>query len=245
MELIVAVGGTGSGRILDAYRRMYEQEKRNVEAFIIRMEEERENFVRALTKSLFDAFDFAEEVHSAFVLLEDDETKARRIEKEFFADIQKLYGYHACMEKIIHQLQNPEAGESRILNNIIRTESVKLDVVCNQAQSLEYPMPAKNESRFRFIRNKKTCSKGEVRLKPPLRCIWELLLQTLERTLKISEEKMQKQWEKWQYPQKRVRKIWTELYQESRQKLQRYRNNKTHPEAILKFQYRSRDFIFA
>lgn len=244
MNIILGLGGTGYAGLECMIQRNRELRGRNI-GTMVSIAVEREKHIRAFTQKLFEELDFACELQRVLIALEDDETKARRIEKEFFADIQKLYGYHACMEKIRHQLQNPEAGESFKLNKIIQTESVELNGLCVQAQRPEYPMPAKNESRFRLIRKKKTCSKGEVRQKPPLRCILELLLQTLERTLKILEEKIQKQWEEWRYPQNRVRKIWTEPYQESIRKLQRYRNNKIHPEATLKFQYRSRDFIFA
>ena len=244
MDIIVGLGGIGCRRIESTFRRMSESRERNI-GTMVSIAVEREKRIRAFTQKLFEELDFACELQRVLIALEDDETKARRIEKEFFADIQKLYGYHACMEKIRHQLQNPEARESFKLNKIIQIESVGLNGLCVQVQRPEYPMPAKNESRFRFIRKKETCSKGEVRLKPPLRCILELLSQTLERTLKISEEKMQNQWEKWRYPQNRVRKIWTESYQESIRKLQRYRNNKIHTEALIKLQYRSRDFIFA
>ncbi len=244
MNIIVGLGGTGCRRIESTFRRMSESRVRNI-GTMVSIAVEREKHIRAFTQKLFEELDFACELQRVLIALEDDETKARRIEKEFFSDIQKLYGYHACMEKIRHQLSGHEIRECFKLNKIKQTDTKKLNISCNQAQRPEYPMPAKSESRFRLIRNKKTCSKGEVRLKPPLRCILELLLQTLERTLKILEEKIQKQWEEWRYPQNRVRKIWREPYQESIRKLQRYRNNKIHPEALIKFQYRSRDFIFA
>ena len=244
MNIIVGLGGTGCRRIESTFRRMSESRERNI-GTMVSIAVEREKHIRAFTQKLFEELDFACELQRVLIALEDDETKARRIEKEFFADIQKLYGYHACMEGKMHYLPGHETGKVFKPVKIIWTGFVKQDAVCNQVQRPEYPMPAKNESRFRLIRNKKTCSKGEVRLKPPLRCILELLLQTLERTLKILEEKIQKQWEEWRYPQNRVRKIWTESYQESIRKRQRYRNNKIHPEVLIKFQYRSRDFIFA
>ncbi len=244
MNIILGLGGTGYTGLECMLQRNRELRGRNI-GTMVSIAVEREKHIRAFTQKLFEELDFACELQRVLIALEDDETKARRIEKEFFADIQKLYGYHACMEGKIHQLPDHETGKVFKPVKIIWTGSVKLDAVCNQAQRLEYPMPAKNESRFRFIRKKETCSKGEVRLKPPLRCILELLLQTLERTLKILEEKIQKQWEEWRYPQNRVRKIWTEPYQESIRKLQRYRNNKIHPEALNKFQYRSRDLIIA
>lgn len=236
MNIIIGLGGIG------CISRMSELRERNI-GLMGSIAEEREKYVRAITKKLFDAIEFTCELHHALISLEDDETKMRRIEREFFADIQKLYGYHACMEKIRHQLQNSEAGNTRILNKIILTPSVEWNELCVQDTSLEYPMTAKNESRFRLIRKKPSCFKRKVRLKPPLRCILDLLLQTLERTLKISEEKMQKQWEKWQYPQNRVRNIWTEIYRKSRQQLERYKNNKIHPEALSRFQYKRFCFI--
>lgn len=237
---VVVIGAvrTGKTTIINALLGTYEQKTRNVEAILDRIKEARENYIRALTKKLFDEFDFANELHQAFITLEDDETKIRKIEKEFFTDIQKLYSYHACMIK--HQLARHETRKIFKPVQIIQTNFIKLREVCNQIQIPEYSAPVKNESRFRVIRKKESCSKEEVRLKPPLRCILELLFQTLERTLKSLEERMLKQWKEWRDPQNRVRRNWTEPYQECRRKFQRYENGKIHPGT---FQYRRFCFI--
>ena len=229
---IVIIGEckTGKSTLINALLGTYELKKRNVEAILDRIEEARENYIRALTRQII--FDFANELHQAFITLENDETKIRKIENEFFTDIQKFYSYHAWMIK--HQLARHETRKIFKPVKIIQTNFVQQEVICNQIQSPEYPIPIKSESRFRVIRKKESCSKEEVRLKPPLRCILELLFQTLERTMKSLEELIQKQWKEWRYPQNRVRMNWIEPYQESKRKFQRYENRKIHPGA---FQY--------
>ena len=239
MDLHICVMGTfqkGKSTLINALLGTYELKKKNVEVILDRIEEARENYIRALTRQII--FDFANELHQAFITLENDETKIRKIENEFFTDIQKFYSYHACMIK--HQLARHETGKIFKPVKIIQTNFVKLSKICNKIQNQENPMTVKSESKFRVIRKKESCSKEEVRLKPPRRCILELLFQTLERTLKSLEEIIQKQWKEWQYPQNRVRINWIETYQESKRKFQRYENRKIHPGA---FQYRGFYFI--
>lgn len=238
MNIIVTLGGIGCTSVKSTSGRMCESKVRNI-GTMVNIAKERVCYVKTMTiQELFDMTECVYELDVDFTDFEDDETKMRRIENEFFTDIQKLYGYHACMLK--HQLAGHETRKIFKPVKIIQTNFVKQEVVCNQIQSPEYPVPVKNESRFRFIRKKESCSKEEVRLKPPLRCILELLFQTLERTLKSLEEIMQKQWKEWQYPQNRVRTNWMEPYQECRRKYQRYENNKIHPEM---FQYRRFCFV--
>lgn len=126
-----------------------------------------EQITRAISARIF-LDDVEVSISSILYRLEDDETRIKRIEKEFFADIQKLYGdYRRYGIDVNAQLEHKYKDFSEQFEQKT-SQRFELNELHNQVQECRNIFATIIRYRFHLILEKILRSKGEVRQKPPL-----------------------------------------------------------------------------
>lgn len=154
MRICLVVGGYGSG-------------KTSFLNSLIEYEQRMEGMTRAIINQIFSR-NIEINLDSIFFRLEDDETRIKKIEKEFFADIQKLYGDYRrygidVNTQLVHKYKDyREQFEHRTIQRF------ELNELHNQFQECRSIFAKVNRYRFHMILDRILRSKGEVRQKPPL-----------------------------------------------------------------------------
>ena len=154
MRICLVIGTCGSG-------------KTSFLNSLIEYEQRKERMIRTVINQIF-SYNIEINLDSILFRLEDDETRIKRIEKEFFADIQKLYGdFRRYGIEENAQLEH-KYKDSCEQFEIRTSQRFELNELHNQVQECRNKFATIITYRFHMILDKILRSKGEVRQKPPL-----------------------------------------------------------------------------
>lgn len=87
-------------------------------------------------------------------VLEDDETRMKRIEKEFLEDIQKVYGYHEGMARVLCEVQNSGTGQTYEAFEIRNAQQSGFDKLHNRILAYKKSFREKLDLLFQNLRKK-------------------------------------------------------------------------------------------
>lgn len=181
-------------------------------------------------------------ISSILYRLEDDETRIKRIEEEFFADIQKRYGDYRrygidVNAQLVHKYKDCREQFERRTN-----QRFELNELHNQVQECRNNFAIIIKYRFHLILEKILRSKGEVRQKPPLISSLKFKFISIKNQFLILQRLFEVQWIEFDNPQrtswvKKLRKR-TSICQQIiiGNEIGRYMQNRIHPDKMICYQ---------
>lgn len=181
-------------------------------------------------------------ISSILYRLEDDETRIKRIEKEFFADIQKLYGdYRRYGIDVNAQLEHKYKDSSEQFEQKT-SQRFELNELHNQVQECRNIFATIIRYRFHLILEKILRSKGEVRQKPPLISSLKFIFISIKNQFLILQRFFEIRWRELNNLQrtswvKKLRKR-TSICQQIiiGNEIGRYMQNRIHPDKMICYQ---------
>ena len=180
-------------------------------------------------------------ISSILYRLEDDETRIKRIEKEFFADIQKLYGdYRRYGIDVNAQLEHKYKDSSEQFEQKT-SQRFELNELHNQVQECRNNFATILRYRFHLILEKILRSKGEVRQKPPLFSCLKFIFISIKNQFLILQRFFEIRWRELNSLQ---RTSWAKKWENRTSICQRictkeidgYMQNRIHPDKMICYQ---------
>lgn len=171
--------------------------------------------------------------------IKDDGIRVRRMRSDFFANIERRYGYHDYMTKTLNQLQNYKNRNLCEYVECWNIDQFNFMELHNLIQVYRNDFIKNIEYLLQTILEKSIRSK-EVHLKPLRTCILGLLFQKRESTLIIKQRIFKIRWREI-FNQERTRWVkkidnGTSIYQRICSRIERYMENRTYPREIICYQ---------